>query len=451
MRRSSGAGMRRRRKREKKEGNTLYRREKNRKGILLVVGGIFAVMSVLLIALLQIPKTSVRETENGKEPEVPVHSLTIYKSAAGDVSVKAIYVEEDDDEKTTLKVPEGEMLTLSLSCNPHWNFASVEVLDHSLREVVYTINKGTDGIYRINFAMPASDVMVTFNYTPEESETMEEIEPVSERIVYLWDTEKKRETEETEETEGERREAPSETDETGGKPYGLTLHGITSTLLSAYGGTFDDLFFLQKLGEALKMEDPESPYSFVTDVYLSQEEYRGEKETGMVYTYLYFNGNPDWKLLSVYSLTERTYRFQEEAEETEDTASAEGYAETAVSSYGASAGGATGSAPSSSAGYALPQETVSVPITEEVTISLNVCGVSEAFLNHVGGQEAFYDRIFAYVASSGLTGEIASAMEGFSIDEETGNAEAAFSIQGTGQIICCAFDGKYHTLSFSGL
>ena len=443
----------------------MYRREKNRKGMLLIVGGLLLMMFLLVITVFQGSKTQVRETEETKGPEDTCRFLTIYKSTAGDVSVEARYVEEDDDEKTILKVPEGEMLTLSLQVNSPWKFESVEILDHSLRELVYSINKGTDGIYRINFAMPSSDVMVTFNYSPEESES------IAERIVYLWEDESRAEERGTEEkgekvtessdmeareteTSSEERTASAfqETEETNaGKPYGLTLHGLSSSHLSAYGGAFDDLDFLKELGEAMKMEDPGSPYSMVTDVYLSPKEYTGEREPGLVYSYLYFNGNPDWKLLSVYSLKEKSYRFLEAEEETE----APQYTEESldVSSFPAPMGitGSTARSDDSSSGYTCPEETSPVPITESVSVSLNVCGVSEAFLKHVGGQELFYEQIFEYTVSSGLTGEIASAMERFSIDEETGNAEADFSIQGRTEVIHCSFDGKYRTFSFSGL
>ena len=36
--------------------------------------------------------------------------------------------------------------------------------------------------------------------------------------------------------------------ETEGLPYGLTLHGVTADVITAYNGLFDDRKFLQALG-----------------------------------------------------------------------------------------------------------------------------------------------------------------------------------------------------------
>ena len=77
----------------------------------------------------------------------------------------------------------------------------------------------------MNFVMPEKEVIITLHMAEQETELK---------------TEAFTEAEQVDETETE--------SETEGLPYGLTLHGVTADVITAYNGLFDDRKFLQALG-----------------------------------------------------------------------------------------------------------------------------------------------------------------------------------------------------------
>lgn len=403
-----------------------YKKKRDNKPLILVIVLIAAAIAALVgLPLIQnmqnsrnVPQVET-QPETIVETEIPKYTATLYKSSAAELSFEKKYLESDSDSSSVLKIPVDDMVMIMLSPKKGWNFEAVQVMDHDMQDVQAVTTQNADGTFRINFVMPASDVIINFTFS-EIPQTEKQTEPVMEP-----------QTQPVTETESE--------SETEGSPYGLKLHNLTADIISSYNGQFDDTSFLQQLGDSLHPDDNSSQYYGVTDVYFSPDAYTGEKENDKVYYYIYFNEDPSWKLLSTYYLQEGTYTFTQPPQETETQTETP---QTTAPLTTAAAPAATTAAPVTT------QPTQ--PVTELITTSLDLTSVSTNFLDYVGGQDNFYDEIFDYVCESGAEGALTGTMDTFSIDQSSQTASAAFSLS-DGSTINVTYDKSSGTFNFSGL
>jgi hypothetical protein len=250
------------------------------------------------------------------------------------------------------------------------------------------------------------------------------------------------------ETEADMQEMELETEpQSEGPPYGLTLHGLTADIITSYNGEFDDTWFLQQLGDALHIDMESSAYHNVTDVTFSKEDYAGDKDADKVYHYIYFNDDPDWKLLSTYYMKDNAYVFtlvaQEQPEsETNTLMPGEAAGTGTAGSAGTGSGTVTYSAPTSG--------TSGGSNSEPVETSFDILSVSTNLVAFCGGKEDFYQACFDYVIESGKTGVIVGTMSGFEIDPEEKKADFKISLN-IGGAITGTYDKGKNKFSFSGL
>ena len=178
----------------------------------------------------------------------------------------------------------------------------------------------------------------------------------------------------------------------------------------------------------------------MSDVYFSPDAYTGEKENDKVYYYIYFNEDPSWKLLSTYYLQEGTYTFTQPPQETEPQTAAQPQTTAPI---------ATASTPAATSVQPAATQP-SQPITELITTSLDITSVSTNFLDYVGGQDTFYDKIFDYVCDQGVEGAMTGTMDTYSINQASQTATARFSMS-DGSTISVTYDKASGKFKFSGL
>ena len=186
-----------------------------------------------------------------------------------------------------------------------------------------------------------------------------------------------------------------------------------------------------------------SAYHNVTDVTFSKEDYTGDKDADKVYHYIYFNDDPDWKLLSTYYMKDNAYVFTlvaEEQPESETNASSDGGV-TGTGAAGTGNGTVTYSAPASGSGGSS---------SETIETSFDILSVSTNLVAFCGGKEDFYQACFDYVIESGKTGVIVGTMSGYEIDPEAKKADFKISLN-TGGTITGTYDKGTDKFSFSGL
>lgn len=410
-----------------------YKKKRDNKSLIIVIVLIAAAVAVLIgMPLLQnmqqnrnMPQQET-QPETVMETEIPKYTVTLYKSSAADLSFEKKYLESDTDNSSVLRIPADDMVMIMLSPKQGWNFEAVQVMDHDMQDVPAVTSGNTDGSFRINFVMPASDVIINFSFSEiPETEKPTEVQ-----------TEPQTQPETVEETETE--PAPE------GPPYGLKLHNLTADIISSYNGQFDDTSFLQQLGDALHPDDSSSEYYGVSDVYFSPDAYTGTKDNDKVYYYVYFNEDPSWKLLSTYYLQEGSYTFTQPPQETEVQTETQPQTAAPITT----AGGTTTTAPTTTQPQTTAQSTQ--PVTEKITTSLDITSVSTNFLEYVGGQDNFYDEIFDYVYDEGVEGAMTGTMDTYSIDAEAKTATAEFSMS-NGKTIKVSYDKASGTFKFSGL
>ena len=404
-----------------------YKKKRDNKPLIIVIALIAAAVAVLvgmpIVQKMQQNRNAQpveTQPETVMETEIPKYTATLYKSSAADLSFERKYLENDSDNSSLLRIPADDMVMLMLSPKKGWNFESVQVMNHEMQDVQAVTTSNTDGTYRINFVMPPSDVIANFTFSeiPEtEKPTEMQTEP---------QTQPESETESEPETEG--------------SPYGLKLHNLTADIISSYNGQFDDTSFLQQLGDALHPADNSSQYYGVSDVYFSPDAYTGKKENDKVYYYIYFNEDPSWKLLSTYYLQEGTYTFTQPPQETEPQTAAQPQTTAPI---------ATASTPAATSVQPAATQP-SQPITELITTSLDITSVSTNFLDYVGGQDTFYDKIFDYVCDQGVEGAMTGTMDTYSINQASQTATARFSMS-DGSTISVTYDKASGKFKFSGL
>ena len=385
---------------------------------VIVTGAAVAALVVILLLLSFFTK---------KKPEVPVeetakHEVLIYKATGGSLEFPESYLESENDTEVRLSVEEDSMVTFIVKPQTGKVFDGLTInLSKDInQEISYLVNDAQGDNKRVNFVMPQGDVLVNMKFISEE-----ELQP------------EPMPAEEPEETE-----APVE--EIKEAPYGLMLHGLTGQILASYGGAFDDIAFLQALGDDLHISSARSEYRTVTDVYFSDEEYEGEKEDGKVYHYIYFNNDPRWRVLSTYFKKEKTYMFTELPDEEEtETISAAGSDQASQSATGTLAG--AGAAGTSGAGGVYSQGESSTSTT-----TFDIMQVSKTFLKYVGDQDRFYEECFQYVLLKGGSGNIVGTMSNYEIIPEKEKATFTITLS-TGGVIEGSYSRKKNAFSFGGL
>lgn len=394
-------------------------KKKNRMPIIVTGAAVGALILILLLLSLF----------TKKKPEAPAeeavkHEVLIYKATGGSLEFPGSYLNSENDTEVKLSVEEDTMVTFIAKpqADKIFDGLTINMAKDIKQEISYLVNDAQGDDKRINFVMPHGDVLVNMKFVTEEEKQEDQREQTP-------DTDPPKETEAG-------TEAPQ------GPPYGLTLHGLTGEILASYDGAFDDIAFLQSLGDDLHISSAKSEYRTVTDVYFSDEVYDGEKEDGKVYHYIYFNNDPRWKVLSTYFKNEKTYMFTEIQEETETEAGADNGDKNAA---GTSAGVSSTSGTSSGTSGSYSQGT---PVT--TTTSFDIMQVSKTFLKFVGDQDRFYEECFQYVLLKGGTGNIVGTMSSYKIYPEKEKAKFTITLS-TGGMIEGTYNRKKDAYSFGGL
>lgn len=355
--------------------------------------------------------------------EIPMHDVLLYKTNAASIEFEKEWLKSDTDTESVLRIQEDTLVTLMVTPKEGYYLEQADIVDYDFHEVNNFLRETSTEAIRVNFVMPDTDIIINFDFekNDENEVTLQETE-IFERL----------ETEQIEETEIE-------------SPYGLTLHGVTADVILSFNGEFDDREFLQQLGEALHIDSARSEYRNVTDVTFSTEFYDGEQESDKVYHYIYFNEDPEWRLLSTYYLKEDTYLFTEIAEEMETEVQVHSSgSDSGAYSAGQSSGG-TAYSGGNSGGYNSGNVR-----TITTTTTFDIMQVSTNFLTYVGGKEKFYQKAFEYVLSSGLTGNIVGTMSSYEIIPEEQRAEFKITLN-IGASIKGTYSKESGKLKFSGL
>lgn len=418
-------------------------KKKNRLPVILAVVSVGLVILILVLAnRLAGEKDPVRETEGMTETESELqtelarHEVIVYPGGAASIEYDAGDLKQNNSTDIRLEIRTEELVTLLVTPDEGKVLEGVDIVDFDFNPIKF-MQGATGEKIRINFLMPDKDVIVNFHFAD------------------IVAAEKERTAAPQTETEPETETEPA-IEET---PYGLTLHGLTADIITSYNGQFDDQAFLQELGDALHIDSARSEYRDVTDVTFSAERYAGAPADDKVYHYVYFNNDPERKVLSTYYLQDHAYLFTEVAPETEAAAapadmqgntagtasgangmSGGGHAYSGNSSYGFSSGGYTGT--TGNTGGAMREVTT--------TTTFDILQVSTTFLAYVGGEESFYQGAFDYILSKGLTGEIVGTMGEYEIDPEQETASFKVVLN-TGGSITGTYKKKDNTFDFSGL
>ena len=416
---------------EKNKENNMRKKKKNLPMILAIVVGILALALVTFGRyMISANKNKAVETEKSSETERKDYEVLIYKTSAATIEFDKKWLKEDLDDETHLKIKEGTYVTLLVTPNKRQILTSVDIVDvkEHFTQVESLIRPTSKGSFRVIFTMPPADIMINFNFDED-------------MINFNFDEEA------PPETEAEMQEMELETEpQSEGPPYGLTLHGLTADIITSYNGEFDDTWFLQQLGDALHIDMESSAYHNVTDVTFSKEDYAGDKDADKVYHYIYFNDDPDWKLLSTYYMKDNAYVFTLVAQEQSESETA------AMGEEGTASAGGNGSAGSGSGAvtYSAPATGYSGSASESVETSFDILSVSTNLVAFCGGKEDFYQACFDYVIESGKTGVIVGTMSGYEIDPEEKKADFKISLN-IGGAITGTYDKGKNKFSFSGL
>ena len=356
----------------------------------------------------EVPETEV--TTEAVE-EIPKHQILIHKTNAGTLEFEQKWLKSDSDTKTMLEVEESTLVSMRIKPMDGKYLETVNIYDaKSVNTAISNvITKLDGGDYNIDFTMPQTDIVMTFQFNNVEV-------PITEAP-----------------------QEPESEPETEGTPYGLKLHGVTADVITSFNGQFDDQDFLQQLGSSLHVDSARSSYHKVTDVTFSTEEYKESKDSDKVYYYIYFNDDPNWKVLSTYYLKEHAYVFTEPAvKETEP--------ETQATQTPAAQ-----TQPAGQTSYQPTNPTQGEPTTT-VVASLDIMAVSSNFLEYTGGTNSkFYDEIFNYVVEEkGQTGTLTGTMESYKINPKKQKATIHITLN-TGATIKATYNKAKNTYSFSGL
>lgn len=415
----------------------MYKKKKDRKMlyawivIVLLIAGFVAVFFV-------IKKKQADEAET--ETELPKYEALLYKTGDSTVEFDESWLKEDTEDTTVMNIEADTLVDLLITPKEGRVIESAEVMDHQFAKINSLLAETSSKAMRLSFSMPDRDVIIQIHLADQEKEAQTEPE-----------TQPQTQTEHVTEPESETEPQTAPPVET--SPYGLTLHGLTADIIASYNGMFDDQKFLTQLGDALHPDSARSDYRRVTDVTFSTEAYTGAQDADKVYHYIYFNEDPQWKVLATYYMAEDSYVFTDATEQTEPqtappitTGNNTGTGNTG--SMGSTTGTSGGSYSTSSGGsYNKPAGSTS---QTTVTTSFDIMSVSTTFLAYVGGEETFYEKAFDYVLESGLTGAITGTMSSYEIKPEKKRATAEIALS-TGKVIRVKYNKEKDSFKFSGL
>lgn len=402
----------------------MYKKKNNAPLYIAVAVAVLVIVAIVVLRTVKEGRDTRRnelqteETEAGTE--AAKHDVLLYKTSAGTIEFEEQWLKSDSDSESVLSIQADTLVTMLVTPKQGKELESVDIVDYDFNNINNFLRETSTDAIRVNFVMPDNDIIVNFNF--EDIET--ELPVLPENVEYEPDTETKTET-----------EAQTES------PYGLTLHGVTADVIMSYNGQFDDKEFLQQIGDALHMDSARSEYQGVTDVTVSREAYQGEKDSDKVYYYVYFNDDPDWKVLSTYYLKDRAYVFTELAEpETEPSLTPQG---NTTASNNISSSGSVSTAVPSSGGYSGVETKTSVT-------SFDILQVSTTFLSYIGDKDEFYQKAFEYVLGKGMNGEIVGTMSSYEIDPEEQVATIVIRLN-TGGSITGKYNRNDNSYSFTGL
>lgn len=398
----------------------MYKKKKNMPLYITIAAVVLVLIGMAAVTYFKTDQnwkkmnTEVTETE-----EIVQHDVLLYKTNAASIEFEERWLISDNETESVLRIETDTLVTLMVTPREGYVLEQADIVDYDFHEINNFLRETSTDAIRVNFVMPDTDIIINFDFQKVENETAEQEESSTETETNLMETEQ-------------------------GTPYGLTLHGVTADVIVSYNGEFDDQDFLQQLGDVLHIDSVRSEYQDVTDVTFSTEAYEGEQESDKVYHYIYFNEDPNRKLLATYYFKENQYLFTEIEEEPEteavgaQTGSSSGSYGNSTSYGSAYSGGSSGSYSGGSA------QTITT------TTSFDIMQVSTTFLAYVGGEEAFYQKAFDYILSSGLTGTIVGTMSSYEIYPEEQRAEFKIMLN-TGASIKGSYSKATDKLEFSGL
>lgn len=398
---------------------------------LVLIGGV-------VFLNIQAEKRRVREgQESESEPgtEKAVHDVLLYKTDAAEITFEKSWMRSESNTEYVLGIPEDTLVTFLVKPALDRELDTVDVLDYQFHPINSFLRPVKDsGVeMRVNFVMPATDVIVNFNFRNTDTGL-----PADEPSSGHMETE-----EETENIHAEPETEP-ETEDT--YTYGLTLHGVTADMIIAFNGMFDDREFLHQVGEQLHVDSARSTYYRVTDVTFSSEAYQGNKEPDQLYYCIYFNQNPERKLIAIYDIKSDTYTFAEVPEEKETEAAGSSASGNVPAGNQGTANGNQGSASGGNGSYS--QQGTGGTSTRTVTTSFDIMSISTRFLDYVGGGDKFYQKAFEYILSQKMTGNIVGVMDSYEIDKEKETAEISIRLN-SGKMLKGTYDAKKEAFSFS--
>lgn len=399
----------------------MYKKKKNTPLYITITAVVLVLIGMAAVTYFKTEKNWKKmNTEVDETEEIVKHDVLLYKTNAASIEFEKDWLKSDNETESVLRIEKDTLVTLMVTPREGYVLEQADIVDYDFHEINNFLRETSTDAIRVNFVMPDTDIIINFDFQKIESAETEATptEPAAESET-----------------------VPTETEQEA--PYGLTLHGVTADVIVSYNGEFDDQDFLQQLGDALHIDSARSEYQDVTDVTFSTEVYEGEQESDKVYHYIYFNEDPNRKLLATYYLKENQYLFTEieepgtEAIGTQTGSSSGSYG--ASTSYGSSYSG--GNAGSYSGGSAQ---------TITTTTSFDIMQVSTTFLAYVGGEDAFYQKAFDYVLSNGLTGTIVGTMSSYQIFPDEQRAEFKIMLN-TGASIKGSYSKANDKFQFSGL
>ena len=402
----------------------MYKKKSKAPIYITIVAVILVLAAMASATYIKNARLRIKKAEETKTAEeVTTHDVLLYKTNAAVIEFEKEWLKSDTDTESILEIKEDTLVTLIVTPKKGYQLEHADIVDYDFHEINNFLRETSTDAIRVNFVMPDTDIIINFDFEKMEESISYESE-ISEMP-------------ETESIETELAVKPE-------TPYGLTLHGVTADLIFSFNGEFDDREFLQQLGDTLHIDSARSEYREVTDVTFSSEAYQGDQESDKVYHYIYFNEDPEWRLLSIYYLKEDTYLFAEVEEETE----------TEITSVTDQSSGGTAtvqrSAGTSSNNYGYGGYSSNNIQTITTTTTFDIMQVSKTFLAYVGGEETFYQKAFEYVLSSGLTGNIVGTMSSYEIDPEKKKAEFKITLN-TGGSIKGSYIKEKNKFKFSGL
>jgi len=499
----------------------MYQKKNNNNKMVLGIAGIVAAGVVGLAAVNTLPGILKSRNNTGtvqqqsqsvseSETEEQKYQVTIYKSEAADIMFESKFLETNNDETATLMVPADEMMTVMVAPTEGWDLNGIQIIDHNLNTVNEVTLKNTDGSYRINFVMPASELVMNFTYinvdTGEEIDAdgtngAEEVTFPASQDPFAPESETASETqsEAVSETATEtpvQEDADAPTDET----VDPNAEDVTETPTSESPQTDTTaptpetqentnsqvIVPTSQETEVVTEVVDANPYgltlhNLTAEIIASYNGQFDDKEFLQAVgdtLKVGVNGSPYQAVTDVYFSSENYTGVRESGKvyhyiyfnnntnwevlsiyymsngeyiftEVPDETEAPTASNQGSNGSSTSSGGTVVNGGTTTNGGTTSNTTYVQPQTQIVTTSLDILQVSKKFLDYVG-QDAFYDAAFQYVLKSGLTGQIQGTMKDYKINEEKGKAVINIDLT-NGKSIKGVYLTETKEFSFTGL